>query len=46
VSEDYKEGDNKFTGMIDNVTIAVTPPPTQVERDEESGDAIFQEGVE
>jgi len=25
VSEDYKEGDNKFTGTIEKVTIAVTP---------------------
>ena len=46
VTEDYKEGDNKFTGTIENVTIAVTPPPAQVTKDEESGDAIFQEGVE
>jgi hypothetical protein len=46
VTEDYKEGDNKFIGTIEKVTIAVTPPPAQVEKDEESGDAIFQEGIE
>jgi arylsulfatase A-like enzyme len=46
VTEDYKEGDNKFTGTIDRVTIAVTPPPAQVGTDEERGDAIFQEGIE
>ena len=46
VTEDYKEGDNKFTGTIDNVTIAVTPPPAQVGKDEESGDATFQEGIQ
>jgi arylsulfatase len=32
VTEDYKQGDNKFTGTIDKVTIAVTPPPTQVQK--------------
>jgi Concanavalin A-like lectin/glucanases superfamily len=46
VTEDYKEGDNKFTGAIDKVTIALTPPPAQVGKEEESGDAIFQEGIE
>jgi len=46
VTEDYKEGDNKFTGTIETVTIAVTPPPAQVTKHEEGGDAIFQEGVE
>jgi hypothetical protein len=35
VTEDYKEGDNKFTGTIDEVTIAVTPQPAPVEKDEE-----------
>ncbi len=46
VTEDYKEGDNKFTGTIERVTIAVTPPPAQVGTDEERGDAIFQEGIQ
>jgi len=46
VTEDYKEGDNKFTGTIDKVTIAVTPPPAQVEREEDRGDAVAQEGIE
>jgi hypothetical protein len=46
VTEDYKEGDNKFTGTIDKVTIAVTPPPAQVEKEEGRGDAVAQEGIE
>ena len=46
VTEDYKEGDNKFTGTIDKVTIAVTPPPAQVGKEEESGDVLFQEGIQ
>jgi arylsulfatase A-like enzyme len=45
VSEDYKEGDNKFTGTIDKVTIAVTPPPAQVQKEEERRDAIVYEGI-
>ncbi|MFZ0678031.1 arylsulfatase [Candidatus Binatus sp.] len=45
VSEDYKEGDNKFTGMIDKVTIAVTPPPAEVQKEEERQDAVIDEGV-
>jgi arylsulfatase len=44
VSEDYKEGDNKFTGTIDKVTIAVTPPPTEVQKEEERQDAVIDEG--
>jgi len=39
VTEDYKEGDNKFTGTIDKVMIAVTPPPAQVQKEEEGQDA-------
>ena len=35
VTEDYKEGDNKFTGTIDKVTIAVTPPPAEIQKEEE-----------
>ena len=46
VTEDYKEGDNKFTGTIDKVTIAVTPPPAEVEKEEDRGDAVAQEGIE
>jgi hypothetical protein len=46
VSDDYMEGDNKFTGTIDKVTIAVTPPPAQVEKEEDRGDAVAQEGIE
>jgi hypothetical protein len=45
VSEDYKEGDNKFTGTIDKVTIAVTPPPAQVQEEEERQDAVIDEGI-
>jgi hypothetical protein len=45
VTEDYKEGDNKFTGTIDKVTIAVTPPPAQVQKEEESQDAVIDEGI-
>jgi hypothetical protein len=45
VSEDYKEGDNKFTGTIDKVTIAVTPPPAAVQSEEERHDAEIDEGV-
>jgi arylsulfatase len=45
VSEDYKEGDNKFTGTIDKVTITVTPPPAQVQKEEEGQDAVIDEGI-
>ena len=45
MSEDYKEGDNKFTGTIHKVTIAVTPPPAQVQKEEESQDAVIDEGI-
>jgi arylsulfatase len=45
VTEEYKEGDNKFTGTIDKVTIAVTPPPAQVQKDEEAHDAVIDEGM-
>jgi len=34
-----QEGDNKFTGTIDKVTIAVTPPPSSGREDEERGAA-------
>jgi hypothetical protein len=45
VTEDYKEGDNKFTGTIDKVTIAATPPPAQVQKEEEAQDAVIEEGI-
>jgi arylsulfatase len=45
VSEDYKEGDNRFTGKIDKVTIAVTPPPAEVQKEEERQDAVIDEGM-
>jgi hypothetical protein len=46
VTEDYKEGDNKFTGTIDKVTIAVTPPPADIEKEEGRGDAVADQGIE
>jgi hypothetical protein len=46
VTDDYKEGDNKFTGTINKVTITVTPPPAQVEKEEDRGDAVAQYGIE
>jgi hypothetical protein len=45
VSEDYKEGDNRFTGTIDKVTIAVTAPPAAVQTEEERQDAEIDEGM-
>jgi arylsulfatase A-like enzyme len=45
VTEDYKEGDNKFTGTIEKITLAVTPPPAEVERSEERQDAVIDEGI-
>ncbi len=45
VTEDYKEGDNGFTGTIDKVTLAVTPAPAQVQKDEESQDSLIDEGT-
>ena len=45
MTEDYKEGDNKFTGTIDKITLAVTPPPADVEKAEERQDAVIDEGM-
>ena len=45
VTEDYKEGDNKFTGTIDKITLAVTPPPQQTEKDGQSQGAVIDEGI-
>ena len=45
MSEDYKEGDNKFTGKIEKVTISVTPPPAQVQKEEEAQDVVIDEGM-
>ena len=45
VTEDYKEGDNKFTGTIEKITLTVTPPPAEVEKDEERQAAIIDEGM-
>ena len=44
VTEDYKEGDNKFTGVIDKIVLAVTPPPAAIEKAEERQDAVIDEG--
>jgi arylsulfatase A-like enzyme len=41
VTEDYKEHDNKFTGTIDKITLAITPPPADVAKDEERQDAVI-----
>jgi arylsulfatase A-like enzyme len=43
VTEDYKEGDNKFNGIIDKITLAITLPPANVEKAEESGEAVIDE---
>jgi hypothetical protein len=45
VTEDYKQADNKFTGVIDQVTIAVTPSSTEIQKEEERQDAVIDEGV-
>jgi hypothetical protein len=45
VSEDYREGDNKFTGTIDKVTIATTPPPAEVQTKEDRQDAEIDEAA-
>jgi hypothetical protein len=45
VTEDYKEGDNKFTGTIGKITLAVTPPPAEVDKAEERQDAVIDEGI-
>ena len=45
VSEDYKQGDNTFAGTIDKVTIAVTPSPAEVQKEEEREDAVIDEGI-
>jgi arylsulfatase len=45
VTEDYREGDNKFTGTIEKITLTVTPPPAEVEKDEERQAAIIDEGM-
>ena len=44
VTDEYKEGDNKFNGTIKKITLAVTPPPTEVEKHEERQDAVIYEG--
>ncbi len=45
VTDDYKQGDNKFTGIIEKITLAVTPAPAEVEKDEEGRDAVIYEGI-
>jgi hypothetical protein len=45
VTEDYKEGDNKFTGTIEKITLTVTPPPAEVDKAEERQDAVIDEGI-
>ena len=43
VTEDYKEGDNKFNGTIGTITLAITPPPAAVDKAEEREDAVIDE---
>jgi hypothetical protein len=45
VTEDYKEGDNKFTGTIGKVVLTVTPPPASVSEEEDRGNANIDEGL-
>ncbi len=45
VSDDYKEGDNKFNGTIDKIVLWITPPPAEVEQDEERQEAVIDEGI-
>jgi hypothetical protein len=45
VTEDYKEGDNKFTGTIEKITLAVTPPPAEVDKGEERQEAVIDESI-
>jgi arylsulfatase len=45
VTDEYKEGDNRFTGTIGKITLAVTPPPAEVEKDEAGQDAVIDEGM-
>jgi arylsulfatase A-like enzyme len=45
VTEDYKEGDNKFNGTIDKITLAITQPPADVEKAEEREDATIDEDM-
>jgi arylsulfatase len=43
VTEDYKESDNKFNGTIDKITLAIIPPPVDVEKAEETEDSVIDE---
>jgi len=45
VSDDYKEGDNKFNGTIDKIVLWITPPPAEVDQDEERQEAVIDEGI-
>jgi arylsulfatase len=45
VTEDYKEGDNKFTGAIDKIVLTITPPPTEVEKDEQRQQGVIDQGT-
>jgi hypothetical protein len=45
VTEDYKEGDNKFNGIIEGIMLAVTPAPAEVDKAEERQDAVIDEGI-
>jgi arylsulfatase A-like enzyme len=45
VTEDYKEGGNKFTGQIQKVKLSVTPPPAAVANAEDLENAIVDEDM-
>jgi len=34
-----------FTGTIDKVTLAVTPPPASVGEEEDRAEAVLEEGI-
>jgi hypothetical protein len=47
VSMVYAFGDatNKFTGTIEKIVLTITPPPPEVQKDEERQDAVIDEGI-
>jgi len=45
VSEDYEEGDNKFSGAIEKIVLKAEAAPDGAEKEEERQDAVIDEGV-
>lgn len=45
VTEDYKEGANRFNGTIGKITLSVTPPSADAAKEEERQDAVIDEGM-